>query len=282
MAISKKIDFIVIGPGKSGTSWLFNVLGQHPEVCLSSAKETLYFEKYFAKGENWYHNFFSPANEQQLSGEISNTYIFDHAVPKRIHDYRPDIKLITTLRNPVDRTFSHYLFMLRIGEFTGTFEEALEQRPDLITRGNYNRLLEAYDAYFKADQILCLLFEELKSNNTQYIKNLLQFLNLKHLPEQDLLDEKVLSAGKARNTMLSKMVKKMADFARDAGYAELVTKVKFNKGITKYIYKEFKPGEKPKMSAETKAHLQTVFFEDAQRLSDRLNKDMVAYWDLKK
>ena len=275
----KKIDFIVIGPGKSGTSWIFNVLKNHSDVCISSSKETLYFERYYHKGEEWFHHFFHPKNEQQILGEISNTYIFDPKVPQRIIDYRPDIKIISSLRNPIERTFSHYLYMLRVGEERGSFDEVLAKRQDLIYRGKYFDLLKNYYQVFKKDQLLILLFEDLKKDNKKYANHLLGFLNLENVLSDELLNEKVLSAGKARNPVLSSMISKMAGFAREIGYPDLVTKVKFNKNITKYFYKEYKQGEKPKITPEQRENLKGLFYEDVEKLSERLDKDMIQYWN---
>ncbi len=41
----------------------------------------------------------------------------------------PDVKLIALLRNPVDRTYSHYQHKVRVGKETLSFQEALEQEP---------------------------------------------------------------------------------------------------------------------------------------------------------
>ncbi len=279
MSKFKKINFIVIGPGKSGTSWMYNILKNHPDVCISSSKETLYFENYYDKGENWYHHFFQPTKSGQVLGEISNTYIFDAKVPERIAKYDSQIKLITSLRNPIDRTFSHYLYMLRVGEEKGTFDEVLAKRPDLIHRGSYAKLLKEYDAFFDRSQILVLLFEELKNDTNAYARKLLDFLSLDHVLSDELLNEKVLVAGKARNPLLSSVVSKLAHFARESGYPDLVTKVKFNKNVTKFFYKDFKKGEKPKLTLAQRENLKQLFYEDVEKLSDRLQKDMIQYWN---
>lgn len=278
-SVSSKANFVVIGPGKCGTSWIFNILKNHPEVCVSSSKETLYFERYIHKSEDWYHEFFAHKKSNQITGEISNTYVFDPKVPKRIADYNKDIKLISTLRNPIDRTFSHYLYMLKVGEEKGTFDEVLKKRPDLIYRGKYSELLSAYDKHFTKDQILVLLFEDLKTNNRAYANQLFGFLEIEKDISQKLLDEKVLSASKARNQFIASTVTKLAHLARDLGFAELVTKVKFNKKLTRFFYSEFKSGQKPKLNLEHRNMLMNIFYNDVEKLSFRLNKDMIKYWN---
>ena len=50
------VDFIVVGPGRSGTSWLFNLLKEHNDILMPKIKETEYFNNNFHKGNGWYHS----------------------------------------------------------------------------------------------------------------------------------------------------------------------------------------------------------------------------------
>jgi hypothetical protein len=273
-----KIDFICIGPGKSGTTYIYNVLKNHPEVGLSSSKETLFFEKYYNKGIEWYHNFFDFSQNRKILGEISNTYIFDNKVPQLIYDYNPKIKLITTLRNPIDRTFSHYLYMIKVGEEKGSFKEVLNRRPDLIKRGSYSELIAEYDKYFQRENIKVMLFEDLQEKPFEYTNSLFDFLDINNELKKEIIEKKVLEAAKPRSYYLSKVVSTLSRIARDLGLARLVTKLKFNKTVTSLIYHEFKKGDKPELSPEERHKLMKLFSKDVEKLSKRLGKDMLHYW----
>lgn len=275
-----KITFVVIGPGKAGTTWMYNLLRHHPQVCMSSSKETLYFERYHYKSADWYHQFFSSCVTGRTMGEISNTYIFDKAVPQRIYDYNPAAKIISTLRNPVERTFSHYLYMLKVGEESGTFEDVLDKRPDLIYRGRYSSLLVPYFELFPRENILILLYEDLKSDAFKYSQTLLSFLNVNVEVPPDIVEQRVLEAGQARSPLLSKTVTNLANVSRDLGLATLVTQVKSNPVVSSFLYKGFEKGAKPLIKADTRKRLEELFYDDVVELSEQLGMDMVEYWNI--
>ena len=67
-----------IGVQKAGTTSLYDVLKNHPQVCLSKKKETKFFnrEQDFAKGIEYYAKNFSQANIGQVVGEIDPDNIF--------------------------------------------------------------------------------------------------------------------------------------------------------------------------------------------------------------
>lgn len=280
--MSNQLDFIVIGPGKCGTSWVYKILNQHPEVCVSSAKETLYFEEYFHKGDEWYGKFFKHAKSGQLLGEVSNTYVFSKEVPARIKEKYPEVKLVSTIRNPVDRTFSHYLFLRRNGTLSCSFEEALTVRPDLQERGNYYTFFKQYEEHFDRSRFKVLLMEDLRMDNQQYADDLFTFLGLKARLAKGILDEKVLPASKARSPLVARMVKVSAGLVRKLGHPELITKIKYNKRVTGALYGEYKDGEKPVLLPETRKKLEDYFSQEVDQLSEWLGRDLKEVWQFNK
>src|SRR3989339_1804269 len=106
--VNKKVDIIGIGVQKSATTWLYTCLSEHPEIRCSSKEEMNYFDDSlsYSKGFEWYHAHFKFGAWK--TAEYSPTYFYDKNVPARIHTYNPDSKLILSLRNPIERAFSHY------------------------------------------------------------------------------------------------------------------------------------------------------------------------------
>ncbi len=64
------IDFVAIGPPKSGTTFLQNILVQHPGIFLSEKKEIQFFNHYYDKGIDWYHKHFQDKQQNEIAGEI--------------------------------------------------------------------------------------------------------------------------------------------------------------------------------------------------------------------
>ncbi len=109
-----KPAFLGIGAQKSATTWLYDILSDHPDVCLSEQKELDFFSHYFDFGYQWYERQFPVHGAECIAGEVSPSYFHSPAVPERVHAYAPDIKLILLLREPVQRAISNHKHEVRI------------------------------------------------------------------------------------------------------------------------------------------------------------------------
>jgi len=107
----KKVDFLIIGAQKCGTSSVFNHLILHPALCGSKEKEINYFNNHYnyKLGEKWYHAHwkkFGKKGNHYFEG--SPIYWYNTFTPERIAAYNPEMKFICLVRDPVKRAFSHY------------------------------------------------------------------------------------------------------------------------------------------------------------------------------
>ena len=67
-----------------------------------------------------------------VTGEATPYYIFHPTAPNCIAKVLPNVKLITLIRNPVDRAYSHYNHMVRVGREPLPFEEAIEHEAERL------------------------------------------------------------------------------------------------------------------------------------------------------
>ena len=118
-------DFFILGAQKAGTTTLYDVLCQHPEIHPARTKELAYFDRYHGRGLGWYKANFP--SDGGLTGEATPDYLFDPDARARIVETLPKAKFIVLLRNPVDRAISQYFHAKRLGYETLSFEEALRQ-----------------------------------------------------------------------------------------------------------------------------------------------------------
>ena len=135
-------DFLILGGQRCGTSSLYKYLGRHPEIAPSLRKEIEYFTIDYGKGENWYRAHFPLrlrrwahrlVGRSLLTFEATPDYLFDPRAPERVKELLPDARLIVLLREPVERAFSHYHHMARLGLEDLSFPDAVaaeEQRLD--------------------------------------------------------------------------------------------------------------------------------------------------------
>lgn len=169
-----QLDFMGIGTIKSGTSLLADLLMQHPQIQWPTRKELNYFNSYQADGSinpyshqplSFYRQFFTTSKEQGTKwGEYSPVYIADKDAMQKIQSLFPSIALIVSLRNPVDRAYSHFLYardFLQIIPKNLGFEEAFYQYQWLKTLGMYGVQLERLFSLFPREQCLVLNFEEM-------------------------------------------------------------------------------------------------------------------------
>ncbi len=128
-------NFLIIGAHKAGTSSLHRYLRQHPEVFMPTLKELRFFSYHPDESDvepspygwgprvhpikTWseYVDLFAPVTTEKAIGEASPCYLNHPRCPMRIKQALPDVRLIVSLRDPVDRAYSGYLMAVRdVGE----------------------------------------------------------------------------------------------------------------------------------------------------------------------
>lgn len=191
------LDFLVIGAQKTGTTSLFKYLESHPQIHMPPEKEAPFFnvDERFSRGWEWYvREFFGNAPPDMLWGTVTPDYMADPRVPERIRSILPDVRLISLLRDPIERAYSHYLMGIRKGYETRSFEnvvydslkaDALEEarkqptpNNSYIIRGEYGRILARYCELFPRDRMVVFLTEELKLDPGKVMQSIFQFLGV--------------------------------------------------------------------------------------------------------
>jgi hypothetical protein len=180
--------FIIIGAQKCGTSLLYRLLTEHPNVEPAATKELHFFNNNFSEGLSWYRRYFQQAKcedgRKTVSGEATPAYLRDPRVPERMAKTVPDARLVALLRNPVDRAYSHYQMWARRGDEVRSFGEATRQemageaRVGYLARGLYAEQLERFSFFAERDQLLVLKSEDFFSRRWEILGRVLAFLDL--------------------------------------------------------------------------------------------------------
>ena len=215
--------FLCIGTQKGGTSSLCQLLKKHPEVFIPKVKEVHYFTKFYDRGDAWYSEQFADAPAGQLRGEITPYYLFHAAAAERIHAFRPDMKIVVLLRNPVERTLSQYYHSCRWKLETLPLEDALAaeeerlqgalevihtpganhlsyQEHSYLARSRYEEQLPRYFERFGRDRVLVLRSEDLFCGDQAALRQLEKFLNISPFPRGTKIPKANLGSGESRNT----------------------------------------------------------------------------------
>ena len=124
-----KPNFFILGAGRSGSTFLWDLLRQHPNIFLTSPKEPNFFCKPYQGIKNPidYFELFDSVSDEAIRGEASHAYLSNPTTAKVLKALFPESKFVVILRNPADRAYSLYHWMRRNGlEYINTFEAALE------------------------------------------------------------------------------------------------------------------------------------------------------------
>lgn len=204
-------DFLVLGAQRCGTSSLYKYLGRHPQIAPSLRKEVGYFSASYGEDVSWYLAHFPVAIRRQLMQRVGHQllafeatpdYLLHPLAPVRVKTLLPDAKFVVLLRDPVERAFSHYLHMQRLGFEARTFEEAIESESETIAadlaqihldvghnpkrfhrysylaRGRYVEQLERWMGHFPRSRFLILDSAKLYSEPRATYQEILRFLEL--------------------------------------------------------------------------------------------------------
>jgi hypothetical protein len=206
----KDIAFI-IGAQRSGTTYLYHILDQHPQICM--AKPVKPEPKFFLNPQNnklgieYYLNKFYPErNDSHMLIEKSTSYIEYKIAGLRIKDKFPKAKILVLLRNPVERAISNYFFSKYNGIENRSIEEVFIQNKvpyydtlntsvdpfNYISRGEYINYLKNYYAIFESSNIGIFIFEHLINNEIE-VKKITDFLEIENFkyPKPNEIFQKV-------------------------------------------------------------------------------------------
>lgn len=177
-----RVDFILIGAQKSGTTSLASQLAAHPQVCFSKVKEPGYFNETDAweAGLAEYHSLYNPL-PGQICGEGSTMYTFLPEwleTAQRLYQYNPNLKLIYMMRQPVKRIISHYTHNLVRSIEKNDPQTAVLKDPRYINRSRYAVQLRPYIELFGSEKILLLVFEEYIAAQEAILRQVAQFLGI--------------------------------------------------------------------------------------------------------
>jgi hypothetical protein len=285
--MKNKLDFLVVGAQKSGTTTLYKLLREHPEIYLPKEKELAFFaiEQRYQRGFDWLlEEYFSEADPEKMWGDVSPQHMAGLFVAGRIAKRLPSAKIVVVLRNPIDRAYSAYRMAVRRGIETRSFsdivEQALKSAPilmaedefvedDYIRNGLYGLVIERYMQHFSPSQIHVAFMEDLEANPANTIKKIFQFLGVNSGFTPPSLGKKFHQGGVVRVRWLGDLlkigrwlVKRMPEPVRRQVRGKAYWINQWN----------IKPENTEPMAAQDKRALVRIFQTDVQILERRIGR----------
>ena len=194
MTAASRIDFIVAGMQKAGTTALYDYLTEDSAIGLSRVKEVHFFDDerldWAAPDYGAYHAQFD-WDRPAIRGEATPIYAYWTGSMERIARYNPAIRLILLLRDPVERAWSHWRMEYARGAETQPFSWCVRQgrrrlfdaEPwgvhrefSYVERGYYGEQLERIFGLFPRDQVLILGADDLRRDPNPVLAQVNTFL----------------------------------------------------------------------------------------------------------
>lgn len=179
--MNRRPNLFLVGAMKSGTTTLHELLAPHPQIVMSEPKEPCYFvdpeqlrthwpemwRRGYWKSEADYLTLFPEREGALYYGESSTDYAKAPrlaGVPQRMAAFNPEARILFVMRDPVERTISHYWHMVELRGEKRTPLEAIRAEPHYTEVSHYAYQLRPFLALFGRERVHVLTFESLTAN----------------------------------------------------------------------------------------------------------------------
>ena len=213
----ERLDFIVAGAQKSGTTALHYFLAKHPNITMGDQQEIHFFDDdaTFAAAVDYeqLHKHYPLVAPSTIAGDCTPSYIYHEPASERIRNYNPKIKLLILLRNPIERAFAHWNMQRFKGREPLDFFDAVREEktriagapPDearrfaYVDRGFYAQQLERLFQFFPREQVKIVNFAEFREKQRETLASVFSFLGLDPLRSVRSRDRNVVPYERAMN-----------------------------------------------------------------------------------
>lgn len=269
-------NFIGIGPPRTATTWLHEVLSRHVGL-PQGVKETDFFLWNYDKGLSWYAAHFRNSPAKLPVGEFSPNYFVSALARERIAKDIPSCKIICTLRDPVERMYSHYRKAREGGYLSGSFEECIEKRPDASEWSKYASHVRAWRCHFGVENVLVLIQDDLKTDAQAFLDRVCDFIQIPrfHLGDPTMQYKKVNTvSSQPKYPRIARTVRIVRDRLQRNGNYGLVNLLK-RTGVRDFIFGGGPDFER--LRPETDARLREFFRPEVEALEQMLGRDLSAW-----
>lgn len=190
----KKIDLMIVGGHKAGTTSLKNYLNEHPEILGHIQRDMKYFmnDDEFRKGYieafKKYMNVGDISKSKRVVAKDAGNYLLVDNL-KRIKNHNFNCKIVLIVRDPVQRAYSHYKFEISKGYYHGLNFSDIKKYTEnnkckdeifnhILTLGKYAFFLRNILSLFDKKNVKIIKFEDLKDNPLKVCQDIFTWLRV--------------------------------------------------------------------------------------------------------
>ncbi|HXB65443.1 MAG TPA: sulfotransferase [Solirubrobacteraceae bacterium] len=199
-------DFFLVGHPKCGTTALWEMLRNHPQIFMPEGKELWFLAPELRSARRGggraetledYLALFAAARPDQRVGEATPLYLSSHTAAANIAALAPKARVIAILREPADFLRSFHLQCLQNHTESETdLRRALALEParrrgeripadaprprELLYSEHvrYAEQLRRFHAVLPREQVLVLIYDDFRADNEATVRRVLRFLNV--------------------------------------------------------------------------------------------------------
>ncbi|MBA2490032.1 MAG: sulfotransferase [Chloroflexi bacterium] len=295
-------DFYIVGAPRSGTTFMYEYLGRHPRIFMPERKEPgfmctdldsgSYLDSLsFMRSADEYLDLFAEAPPGSLTGEGSTWYLFSTMAARRIRASNPRARAIIMLRDPAEMLYSlHERRIYGGSEDLQRFEDALAAEEDrrkgrripaharnikafqYREMGRYSAQVKRYLDVFGGSDVCILIFEDFRHDPHRAYEEVVRFLGLEPVP----IDATVVNASARRTSPLLRRLMLTPALVRLA--RSIIPKRLHSRVGPAMDRLTTRSSTRPPMEEATRRLLRQDLREDVVRLSELLDRDLVARW----
>lgn len=204
-------DYLIVGPQRTGTTWLAKILWRHPQVFMSFPKELYFFNllddpnhKFYRSNDlSWYLRHlrdnpisyviknvmairrFGELYSPVVRGESTASYAaLDPDVIAEVVALNPDIRVILMVRDPVTRAWSHAkkdlvrdsgrtMSQVSAGEF-----ETFFRAPYQVACGNFTKMIGNWTVALRPGNLFVGRFDDVAGRPKDLLLDVFRFLGV--------------------------------------------------------------------------------------------------------
>ena len=311
-AAARLPDFFIVGHAKSGTTALYEMLRDHPQIYMPDMKEPWFFSTdmrpRFPPPRSGpapetlaeYLALFAAAPGDQRAGEASSSYLWSRTAAAGIAEVAPQARIIAILREPASFLRSLHLQLLQthveseqdLGRAialeaerrAGRHVPRRSYRPQLLQYADHVRYAEQlrrYEDRFPADRILVLIYDDFRADNEGTVRQVLRFLDVDDGAPVSVLDSNpsVLVRRQSLDDLMHAVSTGRNPAARVAKTAlKALAPRDVRHRAMALTRRRLVQGEPEAVDEEVMSDLRRRFKPEVEAVSDHLGRDLVTLW----
>ncbi|MDB2577398.1 sulfotransferase domain-containing protein [Planctomycetota bacterium] len=281
-----------IGAMRCATTTTHEVLGLHPEICMSAVKEPMFWRAESMRASNdpasadfaqqgrfrsidQYRSLFDFTNASYRYFGESSHYLDHPELAPFIHRYSPRSKIIISIRNPIERLMSEYRFFVLNNSSNAGLDEWIEceSAPGRrYTKGLYSSGASRFVEVFGRQQVHFRVLEDLVTDPQRSNQELFEFLDVAPV-ETPLVHRE--------NSHFNHSPIRQS-YLKCRGLVSRVIPFKVRRKVRRSLEMRAAPsvvsGNHEELSTSNAERLRTLYRDDIARISDLIGRDLTSLW----